>query len=112
MRIPVRTTEAVKEPRLRNRVGYLLMDHEYTNMATSFIIELPDEEQLLQCGSWEFEALDRDDPDYPKMTWRDVAIAHPEFVQWVVAKHGPLPEGEVDEGQYNLLAAAYTETSE
>lgn len=29
-------------------------------------------------------------------TWRDLAVLQPVFVQWVVQKHGPLPDGEVD----------------
>lgn len=56
-RIPVRTTDAVKEPHLRNRDGHLLLDHPNTDMTHSFIIELPGEEHLLQCGSWEFETI-------------------------------------------------------
>lgn len=63
MRIPVRTNDEVKEPHLRNRVGWLLMDHEFTDMRFSFIIQLPDCEELLQCGYWEFKALDPNDPD-------------------------------------------------
>ncbi len=66
IRVPVRTTSAIKEPLLRNRVGHLLIDHEYTDMRQSFIIELPEEDDLLQLGLWEFEVLRKDDPDYPK----------------------------------------------
>lgn len=58
LRIPVRTTDAVKEEHLRNREGHLLLDHEYTNMTTSFIIELEGESELLQCGSWEFKTIE------------------------------------------------------
>lgn len=36
-------------------------------------------------------------------TWRDVAVAHTAFVQWVVQTHGPLPEGPVNEEHYNAL---------
>jgi hypothetical protein len=41
------------------------------------------------------------------MTWRDVAVRFPEFVQWAVAEHGPLPDGEVKQEDYERLAAAY-----
>ena len=41
------------------------------------------------------------------MTWNDVAAAHPEFVQWIVARFGPLPEGEVTEADYNRYKVAY-----
>lgn len=58
IRVPVRTTGFVKEERLRRREGYLLVDHPHTDMRQSFMIELPGEEGLLQCGFWEFVPLD------------------------------------------------------
>lgn len=64
IRVPVRTTAAVKEPHLRHRNGFLLVDHPNTDMTHSFIIELPDEEHYLQCGLWEFERLEDDRPPY------------------------------------------------
>lgn len=42
------------------------------------------------------------------MTWKDVARHYPEFVQWAVQTHGPLPEGEVTREDYERLAGAYT----
>lgn len=59
IRIPVRTTVFVKEEHLRHRKGHLLVDHPHTDMTHSFIIELEGEEQLLQCGPWEFTPLDQ-----------------------------------------------------
>jgi len=46
------------------------------------------------------------------VTWRDVAVIAPEFVEWVVAAHGPLPEGPVEEDHYNRLVAEYAGWSE
>jgi hypothetical protein len=43
------------------------------------------------------------------MTWQDIAAAFPEFVQWAVATHGPLPDGEVVQADYERLAAEYWE---
>jgi hypothetical protein len=41
------------------------------------------------------------------VTWRDVAIQYPEFVQWVAAKFGPLPDGPVTGRDYARYADAY-----
>jgi len=41
------------------------------------------------------------------MTWADVAIRHPVFVQWAVQRYGPLPDGEVAQEDYERLAASY-----
>ena len=41
------------------------------------------------------------------MTWRDIAGRYPEFVQWVVQRFGPLPEGEVRREDYERFARAY-----
>lgn len=41
------------------------------------------------------------------MTWKDVAVALPEFVQWIVATHGPLPDGEVQQADYERLKTEY-----
>lgn len=40
-------------------------------------------------------------------TWRDVAASYPEFVQWVVATFGPLPDGEVTEEDWVRYKDAY-----
>ena len=41
------------------------------------------------------------------MTWRDLAVRFPEFVQWIVAKFGPLPEGEVKQEDYERFTLAW-----
>ena len=41
------------------------------------------------------------------MTWNDIALQHPEFVEWTIAKFGPLPDGEVQEADYERFRAAY-----
>lgn len=41
------------------------------------------------------------------MTWRDLALVYPGFVQWLVQKHGPLPDGPVLEEDYNRFKAEY-----
>ena len=41
------------------------------------------------------------------MTWKDVAANYPEFVQWVVARFGPLPDGPIQQEDYERFAAAY-----
>lgn len=43
------------------------------------------------------------------VTWNDVAATLPDFVEWVVTTHGPLPEGPVDEDHYNRLITEYNE---
>ena len=43
------------------------------------------------------------------MTWEDVAVQYPEFVQWVVQKFGPLPDGEVKKEDYNRFTLAFAE---
>lgn len=43
------------------------------------------------------------------MTWNDIAIHFPEFVAWCVANDGPLPDGPVQESDYNRLKAAFEE---
>lgn len=40
-------------------------------------------------------------------TWKDVAAIVPEFVQWVVRKHGPLPDGRVDLELYAHYLSQY-----
>jgi hypothetical protein len=40
------------------------------------------------------------------MTWRDIAQRYPEFAQWIVAKYGPLPDGEVTQTDYERFADA------
>lgn len=41
------------------------------------------------------------------ITWRILAAARPEFVQWVVAREGGVPEGPVDDEHYDRLRTAY-----
>ena len=41
------------------------------------------------------------------MTWKELAAHYPEFVQWVVARHGGLPEGPIQEEDYNRFAAEF-----
>jgi hypothetical protein len=43
------------------------------------------------------------------MTWHDIAEVYPVFVQWIVAKYGPLPDGEVSEEDYERFSAAYNQ---
>jgi hypothetical protein len=41
------------------------------------------------------------------MTWDDVALHYPEFVQWIAAKFGPLPDGDVKQEDYERFKAAW-----
>jgi len=41
------------------------------------------------------------------VTWRDLAVRYPEFVQWIVQTYGPLPDGPVIEADYGRFKAAY-----
>ena len=45
------------------------------------------------------------------VTWKVLATMYPEFVQWAVQKHGPLPEGLVEEELYASLSAEYMRLS-
>lgn len=45
------------------------------------------------------------------MTWGDVARHLPEFVAWCVARHGPLPEGEVVEADFERLRHEWAESA-
>ena len=50
------------------------------------------------------------DPDQPvALPWRQVAALVPEFVQWYIAKYGPIPDDmpDITEGQYAALKAEY-----
>lgn len=40
-------------------------------------------------------------------TWAEFARIYPEFVQWIVQRFGPLPEGNVREADYDRYKAAY-----
>ena len=42
-----------------------------------------------------------------EVTWVALAGLHPAFVQWVVQRHGPLPEGEVSQVDYERFKAEY-----
>ena len=46
------------------------------------------------------------------MTWRDVAVRFPEFVQWVVATNGPLSDEPVTQDEYDRFVAAYYAANE
>ena len=39
--------------------------------------------------------------------WRTVAVLMPEFVQWIVQRFGPLPDGEVRREDFERFAAEY-----
>lgn len=44
---------------------------------------------------------------YGIVTWSWVATIRPEFVAWIVATHGPLPEGNVKHDDYERYRAEY-----
>jgi hypothetical protein len=46
------------------------------------------------------------------MTWKELAVRYPEFVQWCVQKYGPLPEGPIDHRDYAMFMLAYKERNE
>ena len=41
------------------------------------------------------------------MTWRDIAARYPEFVQWIVQRHGGLPDGPVEQADYERYSAEW-----
>jgi hypothetical protein len=41
------------------------------------------------------------------MTWRELAAIQPEFVQWVAQRHGGLPEGPIEDADYERFKAEY-----
>ena len=41
------------------------------------------------------------------MQWRDITLRYPEFVQWLVAHNGPLPDGEVKSEDYEKWSTEY-----
>jgi hypothetical protein len=41
------------------------------------------------------------------MEWRELVAIQPDFVQWIVQRHGGLPEGPIKEDDYNRLKAEY-----
>lgn len=41
------------------------------------------------------------------ITWKILAAARPEFVQWVVQREGRVPEGPIDDAEYSRLRRAY-----
>ena len=43
------------------------------------------------------------------MSWHDVARVRPQFVQWIVQRFGPLPDGEVEREDYARFVNAYSE---
>jgi hypothetical protein len=40
-------------------------------------------------------------------TWKELARTYPEFVQWVVQRYGPLPDGPINEADYTRYATEY-----
>lgn len=42
-----------------------------------------------------------------ELTWKHIAAYDPEFVQWVVQRYGPLPDGPVNEADYERYLAAF-----
>lgn len=43
------------------------------------------------------------------MTWKDIAVRFPQFVQWVTQRHGPLPDGEVKQEDYERYKMEWEE---
>lgn len=41
------------------------------------------------------------------MTWKDIAQIYPEFVEWVVERRGPLPDGKVKRVDYEEFVVQY-----
>ncbi len=44
------------------------------------------------------------------ITWKEALINKvlpAEFIQWVVQREGPLPEGPIQQAEYERLASAY-----
>jgi len=46
------------------------------------------------------------------MTWRDIAARYPEFVQWIVQRHGGLPDGPVEQADYERYSAEWEQQRE
>jgi hypothetical protein len=40
-------------------------------------------------------------------TWKELARTYPEFVQWVVQRYGPVPDGLINEADYTKYAIEY-----
>lgn len=66
IKVPVRTTNEVKEPHLRNRVGVYMADHPYSDGISSFMVDIGSDNGLLQCGLYEIAVIDTSDPDYER----------------------------------------------
>ncbi len=45
------------------------------------------------------------------LTWQQIAVEHPAFIQWAVQRHGGLPDGPVQAEDYNRLKAEYEATA-
>jgi hypothetical protein len=43
------------------------------------------------------------------VTWAQIARVQPEFVQWIVQKYGPLPDGPVVKSLFDHYAELYKE---
>jgi hypothetical protein len=43
----------------------------------------------------------------PTMTWKLLAGLYPEFVQWVVQRYCPQPDGPISRADYDLYAYEY-----
>ncbi len=46
-------------------------------------------------------------PNGDVVTWKAIAELYPEFVQWVVQRHGPLHANTVLEAEYNARKMEY-----
>ena len=44
-----------------------------------------------------------------EITWSDMTKWYPQFMQWVVQKFGPLPDGAVKTVDYEKFRSAYLE---
>lgn len=40
-------------------------------------------------------------------TWRQLARSYPEFVQWIAQRHGGVPDGPIDEADYERFVTEY-----
>ena len=45
-------------------------------------------------------------------TWKDVAVLQPAFVQWIVQRFGPLPDGGIVPDDYDKYVTAYREVAD
>lgn len=43
------------------------------------------------------------------MTWETISEVNPRWVEWLVQTYGPLPDGEVEQEQFEEYAKAFKE---